>query len=162
MLARVIVNLVNGSEYSFTALSGENLTSVEHLQEFGFASEKPDGEDANGIALFYGGDRGNSSLLVLEVPKFKPDLSAGESALFNAFSALIKLTAIGNIELTGTTIELNGSSNAGLIKIDALTTAINTLVAVYNSHTHTAHNTATLMLQTPLVKTAYENTKVVH
>ena len=155
MIARVIVNLVNGSEYSFTALSGENITGVEHLQEFGFASSKPDGEDANGIALFYGGDRGTSSILVLEVPKFKPNLSSGESALFNAFSALIKLKASGNIEL-------NGSSNGGMIKITELTTAINELVSMYNSHTHTANNTPTVMLQTPLVASVYENEKVVH
>ena len=150
MLARVIVNLVNGSEYSFTALSGENLTSVEHLQEFGFASAKPDGEDANGIALFYGGDRGNSSLLVLEVPKFKPDLAAGESALFNAFSAIVKLTTAG-------IIELNGNSNGGLINIADL-------VSAFNEHTH-ASCTSLGTPATPLpqiIQASIEDTKVVH
>jgi len=159
LLARVIVNLVNGSQYSFTALSGENLTSVEHLQEFGFASQKPDGEDANGIALFYGGDRGNSSLLVLEVPKFKPDLSAGESALFNAHSALIKLDSAG-------VINLNGSSNEGIIKIQELTDKLNAHIDEYNLHQHRdSHSNLTTTPEVPgtqFDKADYENDKVVH
>ena len=68
---------------------------------------------------------------------------------------MIKLKASGNIEL-------NGSSNGGMIKITELTTAINELVSMYNSHTHTANNTPTVMLQTPLVASVYENEKVVH
>jgi len=167
--ARVIVKLVNGSEYSFTTLSGENITSVEHLQEFGFASEKPDGEDARGIALFYAGDRGNSSLLVLEVPKFKPDLSAGESALFNAHDALIKLDSSG-------VINLNGSSNGGLIEIANLTTKLNLLITEFDAHMHTYENRFAVptlstpptnpvsvpLLATEFDKDDYENTKVVH
>jgi len=156
--ARVIVKLVNGSEYSFTTLSGENITSVEHLQEFGFASEKPDGEDARGVALFYAGDRGNSSLLVLEVPKFKPDLSAGESALFNAHSALIKLDSSG-------VINLNGASNEGLVKIQELTDKLNTHIAEYDLHFHphgTPNTGPPTIPGTQFNKSDYENDKVVH
>jgi len=185
MLARVIVNLVNESEYSFTALSGENLTSVEHLQEFGFASKKPDGEEANGIALFYGGDRGNSSLLVLEVPKFKPDLEAGETALFSAFGSILKMLLNGDIELTGTgdvrligdVIELNGNINEGLIKIQELTDKLNGHIDEYDIHKHTyvQYGTGSLLCTIPTSvtinvptpgtqfdKNDYENDKVVH
>jgi phage gp45-like len=180
MIARCIVNLVNSSGYSFTALSGENITSVEHLQEFGFASKMPVDEVANGISVFYGGDRGNASLLVLEVPKFKPDLANGEAAIFNAFGALMKFLADGSIEGSGTSvsltgtdataIKLNGITNEGLIKIVALTTEINKLVTLYNAHTHTfiaagqgfSTTDPTVALQTALDKDDYENTKVVH
>ena len=175
MLARCIVNLVNESGYSFTALKGENITNVEHLQEFGFASKMPSGEEANGISIFYGGDRGNASLLVLEIPKFKPDLADGESAIFNAFGAMVKLMADSSVVISGDkateTIVLNGNTNEGLVKIVELTTAINELVTTYNAHTHTYFNGSVFTesgapsapnQQVPLVKTDYENEKVVH
>jgi len=158
--ARCIVKLLNSSdEFSFTCLSGENITGVEHLQEFGFASRKPSDSDANGIALFYGGDKGNASLLVLEVPAFKPDLDDGEAALFNAFSAIVKLASNGNVEL-------NGTGNLGLVKITELTAKLNAHITEYNTH---MHPTAALgspsvpsVPGTVFVASDYENTKVVH
>jgi phage gp45-like len=186
MLARCIVNLVNNSGYSFTALNGENITSVEHLQEFGFASKMPVDEEGNGIAVFYGGDRGNASLLVFEVPKFKPDLANGESAIFNAFGAMVKLCEDGSIEASGnnvklagtdaTAVELNGITNEGIVKINELTTKLNLLISEYDTHQHSYFNTAGLQITTipsldiagtpdpatAFDKNDYENTKVVH
>ena len=159
MIARVIVKLVNESEYSFSALAGENITGVEHLQEFGFASRPPSNEDgtnnANGIAVFYGGDRGNSSLLVLEIPKFKPDLEKGETALFNAMGALIKLA--------GTDIQLNGTDNGGIVQVAELTEKVNALIAELQIHTHNSGGSGTpTSTFTELARADYENTKVVH
>lgn len=160
ILARCIVKILSGSEYSFTALSGEYITSTEHLQEFGFASRKPSGTDANGIAVFYGGDRGNASLLVLEVPSLKPSLNDGESALFNAYDAIVKLRNDG-------VAELNGSSNLGLVKIQELTDKLNALKAELDAHIHSGGTIAGFTGAptapvTAFVKDDYENTKVVH
>jgi hypothetical protein len=82
----------------------------------------------------------------------------------------VKLTQAGIAQVTGTTVELNGTSNEGLVEIVNLTTAINALVATYNVHTHTSlipgegYVTSGVpnSLQTILDKDDYENTKVVH
>jgi len=158
LLARVIVDIVNKSGCNFKILGSEYATNVEHLQEFGFASVKPDDVKANGIAIFYNGNRGNRSLLVLEVPSLKPDLSAGESALFNAFDAIVKLDKEG-------IVQLNGVSNDGLIKIQELTDKLNAHILEYNTHVHSISGSNTLVPSTlaqPFVKSDYENTKVVH
>jgi phage gp45-like len=178
LLARGVVTLLESGGYQVTLLSGETRSNLEHLQEFGLASVKPTGVNGNGICIFYGGNRSNGSLLVMEFPDIKPTLEAGESALFNAFNAIVKLTKDGDVEATGnivkligtTYVELNGTANGGMIQITALTDKINELVAAYNLHQHTYINSDVGPLSTtlmsvpadPLVKTDYENTKVVH
>jgi phage gp45-like len=150
LMTRGIVTLLESGGYQVTLLNGETRSNLEHLQEFGLASVKPDGVNGNGVCVFYGGNRSNGSLLVMEFPDIKPTLAAGESAVYNAHGAIAKLTAAG-------VIELNGSGNAGLIKIADLVTYI-------NSHTHatcTSTGTPTPPI-VPIVQANIENTKVVH
>jgi phage gp45-like len=170
LMARGIVTLLESGGYQVTLLNGETRSNLEHLQEFGLASVQPTGVKGNGICCFYGGNRSNGSLLVMEFPDIKPTLIAGESALFNAHGAIVKLTQAGIAQVTGTTVELNGTANEGLIKITELTAKINDLVTAYNAHQHGyvaggqgfSTTDATVTQQVPLVKTDYENDKVVH
>lgn len=166
MMARGVVSLIEGQGYQVTLLDGETRSNLEHLQEFGLASTKPDGIKGNGICCFYGGNRGNGSLLVMEFPTVKPPTDAGETVLYNAFDAAVKLNKASEVELDGTVVKLKGTSNLGIIKIVELTTAINALVTVYNGHTHNdpfvGVTSTPLQPQTPLTKAAYENTTVVH
>lgn len=154
MLARVVVQLLDESGYTFTILNGEHATSVEHPQEYGFASKIPSNTKGNGIVVFYNGDRGNATLLTVECPSLKPTLEAGESILFNDKGAYTKCTSSG-------ILELSGSSNDGLVKIKELTDKLNAFVDTYNSHVHGTSSTPSPS-QPSFVKGDYENTKVVH
>ena len=158
LMARSLVTLLEGGGYQVTLLNGETRSDLEHLQEFGLASVKPAGSIGNGICVFYGGNRSNGSLLVMEFPDIKPTLTAGESALFNAHSTIVKLTAAG-------IVELNGATNLGLIKITEQTEKLNAHIIEYNAHVHAVGATPP---NSPVVKAAvfvaadYENDKVVH
>ena len=154
MLARVIVQILDESGHSFTILNGENTTAVEHPQEYGFASKIPANTKGNGVAIFYNGDRGNATLLTVECPSLKPTLEAGESALFNDKGVYTKCTTSG-------VLELNGTSNEGLVKINELTEKLNEFISNYNIHKH-GTSPVPDKLQTAFDKSYYENTEVVH
>lgn len=152
--ARCIVNLLEGSSYQVSLLNGETCSDLEHLQEYGFTSKKPTSSKANGICLFYGGNRANGSLIVIEVPELKPEIQNGECAIFNSTGSIVKL-------VNGGYVHLNGSSNLGIVKIVELTTALNLLVSEIRSHTHGTGPVPSTSF-TSFVKTQYENQKVVH
>ncbi len=172
IIVRGIVTLMEGEGYQVTLLNGEVRSKMEHLQEFGMASKKPDGMDGRGICTFYGGNRGNGSLLVMEFPDLKPELLAGESGFFNAFDCLMKMNNLGEITTTNGVgayeklnaagiQELNGTVNEGIVKIIELTAKLNEFQAIYNSHVHGSSPTPS-PIQPAFVKGDYENTKVVH
>ncbi len=164
IVARCIVKLLTSEGHSLTILNGETVTGVEHLQEFGLASIKPSGVEANGIVICHNGDRGNTTLLVMEIPSLKPDLSEGETALFNAYSAIVKLTSSG-------VAEINGGSNQGMVQVVELTDKLNahieeynTFVLQFNAHSHVSAGLVDTVVSPaiPFVQGDYENTKAVH
>ena len=106
---------------------GEEIHEVRMLEQFGIASVPPVGSD--GIAFMPNGYSENSVTAFFDSPQYKPDLSEGESAVYDKFGnsitlkdGLLTINAVGNL-----TIVVNGACNltAETIAITADTTTIN-------------------------------------
>lgn len=125
LMARGVVTLLEGQGYQVTLYNGETRSNLEHLQEFGLASVKPNGINGKGICCFYGGNRSNGSLLVMEFPDIKPELASGESAIFNAFEGLVKLGQ-GEIVMKSPVVIEDGAT--GVITGTSVAVVINGIV----------------------------------
>lgn len=88
----------------------EVVTNIEWAQDFGFASAPTPGVEV--IAVPVGG-RASHLVIVGGIDRtFRPDLVAGEAALYNAYGVVVKATAAGGLKVdtaSGTTLHILGS-----------------------------------------------------
>jgi phage gp45-like len=95
-----------GKELSTTSdgHTGEEIHDVLMLEQFGFASVPPKGSE--GIALMPDGYAENAVTAFLDSPQYKPNLTEGESALYDKFgnsvtlkNGVIAINAVGNLNI---------------------------------------------------------------
>jgi hypothetical protein len=86
-----------------------------------------------------------------------------------ALAFLINAEDVELVEVKSGTIEINGGTNGGLVKINELTDKLNALVNSFNSHTHPfvgvppsspGTTSATTAQAQPFNKSDYENEKI--
>ena len=98
MLARGSVTLSNAAgklqTLQIALLADEAKDGVEHFEPFGFTSNPKPGAEV--LAAFIEGDRSHGIVLVVADRRYRiQNLAPGESALYDAFGNVIKLTQSG-------------------------------------------------------------------
>lgn len=95
----------------FTARADETVDGVELAQHFGFRSVAPKGLEV--IAVPIGGSSAHLVILgEIDRSTTPPSLTAGEAALYSSGGATVIVRADGSVEISGTTIKLNGPGPA--------------------------------------------------
>lgn len=91
--------IINGSKIiaEVSGLAGQKTTQIEYIQEYGFASLPPIGSSV--LVGFVEDDPNNATILKVEHPGFRPELAAGEVAIYDNQGKLIKLKSGGDIEI---------------------------------------------------------------
>lgn len=113
MVLRGLVSLVDDSDamqvLQVTAMDGETLSQIEHLQPFGFKSNA--GKGGNVLLLAVGGSRAHTVAIMADDPDSAPtDLAEGETVMYDANDHELRLSATGAV-LTADAISL-GSATA--------------------------------------------------
>lgn len=111
LAVRGVVTLVNATAMCQTLqlrlLSGETKDNVEHMEPYGFTAHPKGG--AEGIALFFGGDRSHGVTLVVADRRYRlQGLEAGEVALYDDQGQKVHLTRDGILVKTAKKIRLEG------------------------------------------------------
>lgn len=135
-------------------LNGEVNSDLPNPQQYGFASKGIGGKT---YTICNGGDRDSGTVILHEL-EGAPTLADNEVAVWNNQGASVVLKADG-------TIELNGASFGGLIKIDELTTKLNALVDDSNTNfvaLATLHGTVPSVTLSSFSSGDYENGDVNH
>lgn len=102
MIGRAIIKAVNDGtpiqETRISALAGEAMDRIARMQEFGFASNPPEGTEAIVVAL--GGNRENLVIIATDnrAVRFK-NLASGEMAIYTDDGTYLHLKKNGNVEL---------------------------------------------------------------
>lgn len=78
-------------------LEGENLSTVERVQNFGFTSHPLEGAQA--VVLSIGGEHSLPLAIAIDDANYRVVVDKGEVAIYNAFKSVIKLCKDGTIEL---------------------------------------------------------------
>lgn len=93
MIGRAIITVVKDTTGMQTVQvdlgHDEKIDSVECVQNFGFSSHPKSGAQA--VVVFIGGNRDHPLVIAADDRNFRPSLSSGESAMYNAFNAIVKL-----------------------------------------------------------------------
>ena len=164
-ITRATIKLVNSAtktqSLQIGLLAGEIKGGIEHIEPYGFTSHPQVG--AEGIALFFGGDRSNGVVIVTADKRYRlANLAAGEVAIYDDQGQQIVLkrsgvviktpktldaecggdvtvTApnvkiVGNVAITGSMTVSGGIQSSGSIQAAGDVKAGSTSL---NSHTHT-------------------------
>ncbi len=166
MIGRAILAAVDNSEKTqklqVVALYDETITGVERFQEYGLETRPK--TDAEVLLAFINGNRDQGIALCVHDRRYRPqDLAEGEVALYTLEDLTTKdhrvhLKTGKAIDIFSTAIKLGATSGHKTLCLSDLVDAINTLITVYNTHTHNETGAVTLVpnqLQTSLVKATY-------
>lgn len=133
IIGRAILTAIDNSEgtqkIQVTGLNGETITGIERFQEYGFESYPK--KDAEVVIGFINGNRNQGIALKVHDRTYRPtDLAEGEVMIYH-FDGDTKIhIKEGEINITG----------GGTLEFAALSskikTEIDTLIDVYNTHTH--------------------------
>jgi phage gp45-like len=137
--------------FSATGRTGETFDAREFMQHFGLASLPKDG--AVGVVVY----NGNHIIAVAsDDSRYRPELKAGESVLYDAYGHKIHLNKDG-IDVTADKINLGGSRDELNALIDER------FLQLFNQHTHAgvmAGNSMTAPPATPIIANQACTTKV--
>lgn len=93
MIGRAIITVVKDTTGMQTVQvdlgHDEKIDGVERVQNFGFSSHPKKGAQA--VVVFIGGNRDHPIVIAADDRAYRPSLSQGEAAVYNAFNALVKL-----------------------------------------------------------------------
>lgn len=111
MVSRAVVKIVNDDAkvqlLQLGVLAGETHDKVERLQEYGFTSVPLPGSEA--LVLFVGGRRDHGIVVATDDRRHRmKGLEPGEVALYHHMGSHVLLKNDGSIEVTGTSVVLNG------------------------------------------------------
>lgn len=129
LIAKAIVTRVNDSEniqiVQINLGNNEVIDGVERIQNFGFSSNPVNGSPA--IVLCLGGERSHPIVIVTDSKENRPDVSSGDSVMYN--SSGTKITLEGNKAIIdAANIELGTGIIQKLVNESFMT--------LFNSHTH--------------------------
>lgn len=107
MIARAIVTKTNEGKHSqtcnLTVMTGEYLSNVDRLQQFGFSSFAPDNSEAT--VAFVTGSREFPLILAVDQPEKRFKVKQGEAAIYSAYETYWHLKA--DKSLNGKAAKLN-------------------------------------------------------
>lgn len=159
MIARATVAAVNAAtkmqSIQVRLLASEAKDDVEHFEPYGFTSHPHAG--AEGIALFFDGDRSHGALVVVADRRYRiTGLRSGEMAIHDDLGQKVHLTRSGIvIDGAGLPITITETPKVrmetamlevtGEIKdrCDSDGKSMETIRNTYNTHTHNETNTVT-------------------
>lgn len=183
LIGRGVLSMINNSESTqkiqITGLDGETITDIERFQEYGFESYPK--ANAEALTLFINGNRDHGIAICIHDRTYRPtDLVEGDVRVYNWSGNKITLTnngieiedknsnkiemISGEINITGTKINLLGATEA-FINGDTFDTWITgTLKTIFDAHVHagvTAGGASSGVPVTPLVApTGHLSTKI--
>lgn len=127
-----LAKMVTGSagEYQFEVQTGEILSKVRFVQNFGFVSEPP--ADSTALLTSRAGSKDASVAVVIENRDGAVSLASGEVVVYNNHGVSIHLKAGGVVEILGADLEVTGDvQDAGTV-----TPTMQDMRDLYNTHTH--------------------------
>lgn len=167
LLAPGVVLLVDDAkkvqELQVGLLAGETRTGLRRLQGYGFSSHPLAGAEA--LAAFVGGNRDHGFVIALDDRRYRMKLAVGEVSIFDDQGQKVHLTRAGIVIETAQPITVKGSAitldapettikgnvivegavlAAGNVTAFTAATAVgmDTVKAVYNTHTHNENDAA--------------------
>jgi phage baseplate assembly protein V len=113
MIARAVVQLVDDEAklqmLQLGVLADETRDQVERVQNYGFTCVPLRGAEA--VVLFVDGRRDHGLVVAVDDRRHRmAGLQPGEVAVYNHVGASVVLKADGSVEVTGTSIVLNGGT----------------------------------------------------
>jgi phage baseplate assembly protein V len=129
-LAKLLTG-ANG-EYQFSIQTGETVSRVRFMQNFGMVSEPP--KNSTALLAARGGAKDASVALVVENRDGAVTLAEGETVVYNNSGVTVHLKKDGTVEIKGANLEVT----EGYVQDDN-TTGTETMQKMrdlYNTHTH--------------------------
>lgn len=117
-------------------LEGEVRSEIPNFQNFGFASNAPEGSKV--LCLFIAGSRENGVVVATDLESAKPkNLEEGEVALFNNFGCQVLINKDNEVIISGAAkVFINSDAEIGGKSFKELESELNTLRQRFDAHTH--------------------------